>query len=367
MNILKRIFSDHVLWVAAIAVIITSILISPPQLMDINWKTIFSLLSMMIIIQIYEYLDFLEYFASRLTHKAKTTRQLLWILSRLAFFGAMFLTNDVAILTLVPLFYQISKHLDVDPIFPIIVITMSANLGSIFTPFGNTHNLFLLTHFNIDILNFFKMSTPITLITFTLMFLLTRFFPKKEVKFNQLPKFDLNIPSITLSGFVTVIIFLGVFSVIPMWISLASALILVFIINPRILGSVDYSVILIFMCFFLTIGNINREPQIVNYLSSIIDTKNGAYFSSIIISQFISNVPTTILVSKFSHYLYAIFLGTNFGGMGTVVGSLANLLAFKQYRFLFKESPWKYLGIFSAVNFVMLFIIGSIGFLLINI
>ncbi|WP_334329598.1 SLC13 family permease [Companilactobacillus sp. HBUAS59699] len=366
MAVLKRVFSDKVLWIAGAAAILTSIFISPPQLMDINWKTIASLTSMMIIIQIYDYLDFLKYYAAYLTHKAKTTRQMMLMLASIAFFGAMFLTNDVAILTLVPLYYQLSKHLKINPIFPVIIIAMAANLGSIFTPFGNTHNLFLLTHFDLGIKQFFIMSAPITIINFLAIFLLTRFFPKDKVELSALPTVELNIPSLSLTVFVTIVIFLGIFSVIPMWGSLIAAILLVIFINPHILESVDYSIVLIFMCFFIAVGNINREPSIVNHLHDFIQTRGSTYLTSIITSQFISNVPTTILVSKFSKYVHAIFLGTNIGGLGSVVASLANLLAFKQYRFFFKENPGKYLAVFSGINFTMLIIIGTIGYFLID-
>lgn len=366
MAVLKRVFSDKVLWIAGIAAILTSIFISPPRLMDINWKTIASLLSMMIIIQIYDYLDFLKYYAAYLTHKAKTTQQLMFTLASLAFFGAMFLTNDVTILTLVPLFYELSKHIKVNPIYPVIIIAMAANLGSIFTPFGNTHNLFLLTHYNLGIMQFFVMSAPITIVNFLAIFAITRFFPKNKVELTKLTAVQLNIPSLALAAFVTVIIFLGIFSVIPMWGSLVAALLLVIFINPNILKSVDYSIVLIFMCFFIAVGNINRDPQIVSHLSGFIQTRTSAYLTSIVTSQFISNVPTTILVSKFSTYVHAIFLGTNIGGLGTVVASLANLLAFKQYKFFFKKNPGKYLIAFSIINFTMLIIIGTIGYFMID-
>ncbi|MFD1472201.1 SLC13 family permease [Companilactobacillus mishanensis] len=366
MNVLKRVFSDRVLWIAGAAAIITSF-ISPPQLTDINWKTITSLLSMMIIIQIYDYLDLLKYYAAYLTRQAKTTRQLIFMLASLAFFGAMFLTNDVTILTLVPLFYKITKNLKINPIYPVIIIALAANLGSIFTPFGNTHNLFLLTHFNLDINQFFVMSTPITIINFIAIFIVTRFFPKNKIKLTQLPSVELNVPSLTLTLMVTIVIFLGIFSVIPMWGSLVAALLLVVFINPKILQVVDYSIVLIFMCFFIAVGNINRDPTIVNHLSGLIQTKTGTYLASIVTSQFISNVPTTILMSKFSTYVHAIFLGTNIGGLGTVIASLANLLAFKQYRFYFKENTGKYLLSFSAINFTLLIILGMIGYFLIDI
>ena len=88
MQIFKTLATDTMLWLAAAAAIITSFL-STPQVADINFHTLYSLLSMMILVQILEDIGLLQYFSSKFTAKARDTRQLMWMLVILAFGGAM--------------------------------------------------------------------------------------------------------------------------------------------------------------------------------------------------------------------------------------------------------------------------------------
>ncbi len=97
---------------------------------------------MMTVIQIFEHLHILDYWAYRLTSRANNTRQLTWWFIFLAIFASMFLSNDVTVLTLVPLYLRVAKKYQLPEILPVTLIGMAANFGSAFTPFGNTHNIF---------------------------------------------------------------------------------------------------------------------------------------------------------------------------------------------------------------------------------
>ena len=89
------------------------------------------------------------------------------------------------------------------------------------------------------------------------------------------------------------------------------------------------------------------------------------YFISIFLSQFLSNVPTTFLLAPFTNHYYALFLGSNIGGLGTIIASLANVLAFKQYLLHFSKKGGSYLIKFTIVSFALLFILILAGILLI--
>jgi Na+/H+ antiporter NhaD/arsenite permease-like protein len=54
-----------------------------------------------------------------------------------------------------------------------------------------------------------------------------------------------------------------------------------------------------------------------------------AYLAAIVSSQFISNVPATILLDRYVHDLPALAAGVSVGGFGCVLGSLANLIALR--------------------------------------
>ena len=59
----------------------------------------------------------------------------------------MLITNDVALITFVPLSLIIAQKSDFNPVKTIIFQTLAANIGSSLTPMGNPQNLFLFNFF----------------------------------------------------------------------------------------------------------------------------------------------------------------------------------------------------------------------------
>ena len=152
---IKSILKDRLLQITAVLAVL-SLIMARPRLADINFDTLWSLTAMMILIQIFNYLHILDYCAYRLTGYANNTRQLVWLFLVLGFVSAMFLTNDVAVLTLVPLYLYVAKQYKLPEILPVTLITMAANLGSAITPFGNAHNIFVLAKFHVSAMQFFS-------------------------------------------------------------------------------------------------------------------------------------------------------------------------------------------------------------------
>ena len=72
---------------------------------------------------------------------------------------------------------------------------------------------------------------------------------------------------------------------------------------------------------------------------------------SIVSCQFISNVPSAILLSQFTNDYKDLLLGVNIGGVGTLIASLASLITLREYS---KNNPGKtkkYILMFTAFNF----------------
>ena len=79
--------------------------------------------------------------------------------------------------------------------------------------------------------------------------------------------------------------------------------------------------------------------------------------TSLLASQVISNVPAAVLLSGFTNDWKPLLLGTNLGGLGTPIASLASLISLKFY---IKELPDKvshYLAVFTAVNIAFFLIL----------
>ena len=71
-------------------------------------------------------------------------------------------------------------------------------------------------------------------------------------------------------------------------------------------------------------------------------------------SQIISNAPAAILLSGFSDNYFELALGTDIGGLGTLIASMANLISFKKYTEMKNASAGKFILGFTAINLLFL-------------
>ena len=115
-----------------IAVILAAVssLYSRPQLAYIDFDVLAILLSLMLVVAELKEIRFLDWLAVELLNKCRSKRQLELVLLAVTYISSMFVTNDVALLTFVPLALVIGKTLKMDMERIIILQTLAANLGS---------------------------------------------------------------------------------------------------------------------------------------------------------------------------------------------------------------------------------------------
>lgn len=330
MTVLKKIFSDKILQITVVVTVI-SLFFARPRLADINLHTIFSVAAMLIIIQIYAYLHVLDVLAYKLTSIADNMRKLNILFTLLAIIAGMFLGNDITALTLIPLYLNIAKRCNLPQILPVTLIGMGANIGAAFTPWGNPHNIFLVSKYSVTAFEFFSWSLPYLLAALVITFIIFHFIPQTKIPVQSTKQINISVRPTAITTAVFALFFLGVFKVINVVIPMIVAAVLALIINPRILLRIDYALLLTFTCFFIFISDIQQIPMIVALIHTMINSETSTYFTSIISSQIISNVPATILVGKFTTFAKALFLGSNIGGFGSPIGSMANMLVLKTF------------------------------------
>ena len=85
---------------------------------------------------------------------------------------------------------------------------------------------------------------------------------------------------------------------------------------------------------------------------------------AILSSQIISNVPAALLLSGFTQDWEALIIGTNLGGLGTLIASMASLISYKQITQSYPQRRGQYLLLFTAANVVMLLILLLFGLIL---
>ena len=364
MTVLKKIFSDKILQITVVVTVI-SLFFARPRLADINLHTIFSVAAMLIIIQIYAYLHVLDVLAYKLTSIADNMRKLNILFTLLAIISGMFLGNDITALTLIPLYLNIAKRCDLPQILPVTLIGMGANIGAAFTPLGNPHNIFLVSKYSVTALEFFSWSMPYLLAAVVITFIIFHFIPQKKIPVQDIKQINISVRPTVITTAVFALFFLGVFKVINVAIPMIVAAVLALIINPRILLKIDYALLLTFTCFFIFISDIQQIPMIVTLIHTMVNSETSTYFTSIISSQIISNVPATILVGKFTTFAKALFLGSNIGGFGSPIGSMANMLVLKTFTQNATVSRSEFFKKWLLMQYAGLIILTLIGWALI--
>lgn len=357
ISFIKR---EMVFSISLLLAVITS-LISMPKLGYINFKTIFSLLNLMVLVKAFEELKIIDMAAVRILTKFKNSRMVSFALIFLTFFSSMLITNDVALLTFIPLTLVIGKMANFDCLKTIIFQTLAANIGSSLTPMGNPQNLFLFTRYNLSITQFFSTVTPFVLMGMIMLVLLNLKIPVSNLKFTLEDIKIKNIKNAVIYCILFIIVILSVVNIIDYRIASALTFIFIFMEDKNLFKKIDYFLIITFICFFIFIGNISGMKVIYTHIKAFLSSNARTYFSSIILSQFISNVPAAILVSGFTQSWRSVLLSVNIGGMGTLIASLASVISYKLYVNEYNDGN-KYLLKFSIYNFSSLVLFALLNF-----
>jgi hypothetical protein len=143
-----------------------------------------------------------------------------------------------------------------------------------------------------------------------------------------------------------------VFDVVPYYFGLIVIIPALLLLDRDALLRVDYGLLLTFVFFFIFSGNMARIDAVGRFFSFLLE-KNTLVFSALS-CQFISNVPSAILLSQFTENYRDLLLGVNIGGVGSMIASLASLITFREYS---KDDPGHtvaYIIKFSLFNFAFL-------------
>lgn len=363
---MKKFFDDKLLSMTSFLSFVT-LLAMPAVSKEIDWKTIVTLGTLLILVTLYEELGILRILATKILKFAKNDRQLIAIILMVTIIGAMFVTNDVIILTMIPLIFSI-KRLQTIPYqkFAVYTIILS-NLGSSLSPFGNPQNIFLSSFYHLELSTFFKMTLPV-LGFVTIIFLwavLTT--PKNMIKIELMIEDKSIIKTPKTLVVLSFLILMSVLGFLPLWLGLIFAILVAILNNIKCLQKVDYSILIIFINFFIITAGIRKSDVVEKWITQNIHTPQEILISSSIFSQLISNVPSTIFLSHFTSQNYALYLGVTIGGLGTLVASLANLLAYRQYKehCLNKQELHHFFKAFTKVNVVLFLLFIFISFFLV--
>lgn len=320
-------------------------------------KTLACLFSVLAVVCALRNVRFFYWLALRVVRTFKTMRLCALALVYVTFIGSMLIANDMALLTFLPLGFYVLKVSGKEKYMAVLFIlqNIAANLGGMLTPFGNPQNLYLYSKFNIPDGEFVSVMLPsflLSIVMFTLCCVI--FFRNERIDVpNEIIRPEPLRVSLYLVLFALSIVM--VFRFIPYYIGLAVIFTVLLFADKKALVKVDYPLLLTFVFFFVFAGNMARIAPVMEFLTSLLE-KNTLLFSTLS-CQFISNVPSAILLSQFTNDYRSLLVGVNIGGTGTLIASLASLITFREYTKHNKGKALSYVAKFSAFNFAFLAIL----------
>lgn len=341
---------------AALAAVISMFFVAPSAdyLGYIDFHVLALLFSLMIVIAGWKKSGVFSLIESFLLANARNERLLAALLSAVCFFTSMLITNDVALITFVPLAVMTLSRDEKTLIISIVLMTVAANLGSMLTPLGNPQNLFIYSSFDISIGEF--LATMALPTVFSMVMIAAAIFSVKPVTtiFNE-EKPEVNVRSALCFTVLFVVCLACVLHFLSWKIMLAAVLVFVIFYDRSLIKTADYSLLITFVAFFIFVGNVKQIDTISALLSSAISGRElelGA-----LVSQVISNVPAAVLLAGFAGDIKELLVGVNVGGLGTPIASMASLISYRIYSAKKDAKGGKYMLAFLGINFLFLILL----------
>ena len=352
-NVFSFVKKNAVMEIALVAAVITTFFVPVDKeyLGYFDFKTLSCLFCVLAVVCALKHINFFYILARKIVESFGNIKYCILSLVYITFIGSMLIANDMALLTFLPLGYYIleatgqQKHMA----FTFIMQNIAANLGGMLTPFGNPQNLYLYTKFDIPNGEFVTIMLPPFLIAVAIITACCLIFVKSEklsITGNEV-KLDYKKAGLYLALFILAIAI--VFRGVPYIVGLIVIPSVLLIFDRKALKEVDYPLLLTFVFFFVFAGNMARI-DVVREIFSFLLNKSVLLFS-VISCQFISNVPSAILLSQFTENYRELLLGVNIGGVGTLIASLASLITFREYHKHNPNKTFNYVAKFSAFNF----------------
>ncbi len=380
---MKNVFAfvkKHWMVSVAFSVAALSTLVTPPDveyLHYIDWSTITILYVMMAVLIAYRHIYFFEIISKLIVKHVIHTRRAVFTIVFTTFIASMLIANDMALLTFLPLtllVFQFAKKENYIA-FTMIMQTIAANLGGMLTPFGNPQNLYLYNYFQIAngeffAIMFFPFILSIIAIAIILSFVkkeplqdmtiqlfegshedLTQL-PKEGVPVETIPTLDLKSWRVLLYTALFTLTVVMVFRFIPIYVGAAIVIATLLFTDRKALIKIDWDLLFTFIFFFIFSSNMSRDPNLQATLGQWV--QQYTLLASVVSCQFISNVPSAILLSQFTTNYSDLLRGVNIGGVGTLLSSLASLIALRHFIQAYPQKKWQYIGLFSILNFSFL-------------
>ena len=366
-------FKTNVIFTVALVAALVSCIFVPIDKEYLGYfdvDTIVCITLLLLVVAGFSYIHFFEVVARWLVEKFKNTRSIIMCLIFITYVSALVNANDMSLLTFLPLAYIVLKYTDNLKYlaFTFIMQNIASNLGGMITPVGNPQNLYIFSFYDMGLLEFFKIMLIPTLISLVLIVVVCMFIKKEPLKYVNEENLTCSKTKAIVFGVLFLVTLLVVFGVLPWWIASIVILLVVAIVEPKLFLKVDYTIPLTFVAFFVFSGNLSRIPAFVNLIGKFVN--EHTFITAYIGCQFISNVPTAVLLSKFTNNYAHLLVSVNVASLGIVFSSLSGVIALKEFvkashkeKFAKNRGAWYYIGLDTLFNVCGALIIVPLSYL----
>lgn len=360
--IAKAVIRDRLLLALLLVGVVMSFWLTPSAesyVHAINWPTITTLSGLLVLARGLETSGLLNHLASKLMILLHRERTLAIFLVLAAALLSMLLTNDIALFVVVPLTLGL-RQLAVIPVSRLIIFeALAVNAGSMLSPIGNPQNILLWQQSGLGFIDFTKQMLPLSFIILIALLILTILrFPSKIIELQSAQ--DNQKVNRPLARLCAALFVLFVVAVEYKYAALGLLVVLSVLLwrARKLVLQADWLLILVFILMFIDIGLIARLTWFDENLSVLAQqSPRVQLWVAALISQFISNVPATILLLQYTPATEAIAFGVNVAGFGLALGSMANLIALRMSD---DKTIWWSFHFYSILMFMISMLAASV-------
>lgn len=376
MAVAKKIlnfFKTNFIFTIAAIVAIVSCFFVPIDKEYLNYfelNTLSCIFLLLLVIAGLSNIQFFQKVARIIVKKFKNTRSIIMCLIFITYISAIVNANDMSLLTFLPLAYIVLKYTDNLKYlaFTFIMQNIASNLGGMIAPIGNPQNLYIFSFYKMSLWEFLKIMAIPTLLALIMIIAVCMFVKKEPLQYHDDVDSKFDVKRAIIYGVLFAITIMVVLRVIPWWIAMIVIVITMCFCDIKCFLMVDYTIPLTFVAFFIFSGNMARIPAIIDIMQNFVG--EHTFITAYVSCQLISNVPTAVLLSKFTGNYSHLLVSVNVASLGIIFSSLSGVIALKEYikasnkeNFGKKRGAWYYIGLDTLFNVVGAIILVPLSYL----
>ncbi len=305
-----------------------------------DYRSLFTLLALLITSKAVEFSGAINILSRKMllfSHRKQFYLVLLIVLS--TFLLSSIFTNDAVLFILIPLSLAFSKRIDISRSEIIALVVLAANTGSIMTPFGNPQNIIIWKYYDVDLLFFIYSMIPYSLIGLVVLIIYTYIRVRgKRLEVTAIPGIKVSRFK-SIASIVLLLLLITVCELEKYILAILVVVVTIFIYRRELLRTLDYFLLVMFIVMFIDFTSISLMMK-TYYVEGF-----EALLYGIVLSQIISNVPATIVLTNKCLDWYSLAVGVNLGGILLITGSFANIIGIRLGGAGFKEFQLKILSL----------------------